>query len=182
MTYVIIRDGIVENVVEWDGDPAIWQPPEGAQAVEYEGRVSPGWSWVDGAPIEPSVPPLSLADRKRAMLAMVAAELSWRNAVGFSYQGKTYQLDDASQARITGLTVKADRFVSGAAGATWGGQFIAADNSETIFSAMEFGAFADAAANVVIARRLHARDLKNQIVAAADEVSLDAIDLAAGWQ
>lgn len=181
MPYVIIRDGIVENVVQWDGDVNKWQPPEGTQAIAYSGRVSPGWAWVNGAPVEPPAPAVPLAEAKRAKLQSVAAELANRNATGFLYQGKVYQLDDASQARITGLAVKADRFVAGAAGSTWSGTFIAADNTATTFTAAAFGAFADAASNVVISRRLNARALKNQILAAADQASLDAIDITSGW-
>jgi polysaccharide pyruvyl transferase WcaK-like protein len=122
-----------------------------------------------------------LRARKRDRLLEVAAELAKRNAAGFTYNGKPYQLDDASQARITALAVKADRFVAGAAGASWSGTFIAADNSEVTFAATEFGAFADAAANIVIARRLYARGIKNDILAAADGAALDAINVSAGW-
>lgn len=32
--YAIIRNGAVENVVEWDGDSETWGPPEGCTAVE----------------------------------------------------------------------------------------------------------------------------------------------------
>ena len=31
--YAVVRDGVVENVVVWNGDEAEWQPPEGTQAV-----------------------------------------------------------------------------------------------------------------------------------------------------
>ena len=125
--------------------------------------------------------PAVLLIRKREKLGDVAVELAARNAAGFTYNGKSYQLDEASQARITALAIKADRKVAGAAGATWSGTFIAADNSETTFSETAFGAFADAAANVVIARRLYARSLKNNILAAADGAALDAINVSAGW-
>lgn len=122
-----------------------------------------------------------LATRKRERLVDVASELARRNAYGFVHDGKRYQVDDASQARITALVVKADRFVAGLPGATWDVTFIAADNSEVAFTAAEFGVFADAASNVVIARRMYARDLKNRILAAADRAALDAIDVTAGW-
>jgi hypothetical protein len=129
----------------------------------------------------PDLAAYALRARKRDRLLEVAAELAKRNAAGFTYNGKAYQLDDASQSRITALAVKADRFVAGASGASWSGTFIAADNSEVTFAATEFGAFADAAANIVIARRLHARSIKNSILAAADGAALDTINVSAGW-
>jgi len=122
-----------------------------------------------------------LKGRKRDRLGEVAAELNKRNAAGFVYQGKPYQLDDASQARITALVVKADRAAAGLPGATWSGKFIAADNTEVTFTASEFAAFAEAASDIVIARRLYAREIKNTILAAADVAALDAINVSAGW-
>ena len=41
--------------------------------------------------------------------------------------------------------------------------------------------FADAASNVVIARRMHARVLKDAVLVAATLEDLEAIDIAAGW-
>lgn len=33
-TYAIVDDsGLVVNIVEWDGDTKVWQPPEGAKVV-----------------------------------------------------------------------------------------------------------------------------------------------------
>ncbi|WP_321789229.1 hypothetical protein [Burkholderia pyrrocinia] len=31
--YAIVRNGEVENVILWNGDEEIWQPPEGAAAI-----------------------------------------------------------------------------------------------------------------------------------------------------
>jgi hypothetical protein len=54
--YAIVRGGILENVCEWDGDTAKWSPPEGALALEVEGRsVGPGWSY-DGQDFTPPAP------------------------------------------------------------------------------------------------------------------------------
>lgn len=56
MRYAIVKDGIVENTVEWDGETP-WSPPEGATAHAYpEGPISIGWEWADGAPVVPIVP------------------------------------------------------------------------------------------------------------------------------
>lgn len=129
----------------------------------------------------PDLVAYQLAGLKRGRLLEVAAELARRNAAGFVYQGKPYQLDEGSQARIDALATKAERVVAGRPNATWDGRFIAADNSQVQFTAAEFGAFADAASNVVIDRRFHARDLKNQILAAASAEELASIDLTLGW-
>lgn len=182
----IVTDANGAVIMVSNGEP---MPPEGGavhrlddvQAAAYLAAASAspnGVIYVNGN-FSGAVAPL--AQQKLQKLSAVAAELVRRNAAGFSYQGKAYQLDDASQARITGLAVKADRFLSGAAGATWGGKFIAADNTETTFTAAEFGLFADAASNAVIDRRLYARGLKNSILAAPDQAALDAIDPLAGW-
>ena len=31
--YATVDNGIVTNIVEWDGDTSLWQPPEGNTAV-----------------------------------------------------------------------------------------------------------------------------------------------------
>lgn len=116
-------------------------------------------------------------------LVAVAMQLTIRNAIGFTYNDVVYQIDDMSQMRITALAVKAQRAIDQAPGATWeqNFHFIAADNTAVPFTAEQFGPFADAASNVVIARRLHARDLKDQLLAAQTIEELDAIDVTAGW-
>ena len=35
MRYVIIRDGVVENIILWDGS-AEWEPPEGTTAQQSD--------------------------------------------------------------------------------------------------------------------------------------------------
>ena len=57
MRYAIIRDGIVENLTEWDGNTETWQPPAGTTAeVCPTGAISIGWEWNDGAPFNPNPP------------------------------------------------------------------------------------------------------------------------------
>ena len=54
--YAIVRNGKTENVCAWDGDAAKWAPPEGAIAVDIEGRsVGPGWTY-DGQDFTPPAP------------------------------------------------------------------------------------------------------------------------------
>lgn len=78
--HVIVRDGIVENVVEWDGGPA-WSPPDGTSAHAFEGAVGIGWPWNDGAPTDPSPPaevepPPSLTpEQKLAAIGLSSADL-----------------------------------------------------------------------------------------------------------
>ena len=61
MQYAIIRDGIVENVAEWDGESP-WTPPDGTTLQSLEGSTAgPGWSF-DG---EQFTPPVQLPSAKR---------------------------------------------------------------------------------------------------------------------
>jgi hypothetical protein len=41
--------GFVANVIEWDGDTATWQPPDGYDMVEdREGKAGPGFTYKNG--------------------------------------------------------------------------------------------------------------------------------------
>lgn len=96
--YALVRAGLVENVLVWDGvsgekwtgkgtKPADWQPwskgfGEGADLVELGGTdtlVGPGWAYVDDAfapPPAPPAPPPTVPDRvtmRQARLALLAA-------------------------------------------------------------------------------------------------------------
>lgn len=82
MAYVIVRDGIIENVVEWDGDTAKWQPPEGTEAFPAPARVSPGWAWVDGAPVEPPPPPVVEPSSYGVSRLRLKLELAERGLLG----------------------------------------------------------------------------------------------------
>ncbi|MGQ7907216.1 hypothetical protein [Burkholderia sp. BC1] len=52
--YAVVKDGIVINVIVWDGDEQSWQPPTGASAAEVpdEQAVSIGWRY-DGSVFRP---------------------------------------------------------------------------------------------------------------------------------
>ena len=55
MKYIILdADGLITNVIEWDGESE-WSPPEGCTAIESEDG-SPGDSYIDGAVIPAPVP------------------------------------------------------------------------------------------------------------------------------
>lgn len=58
--FAIIQNGIVVNVVVWDGDESIWQPPEGTTAVQVpDDQVAYiGFPYVDGVFHSPPPPGL----------------------------------------------------------------------------------------------------------------------------
>jgi hypothetical protein len=56
MRYVIVRQGVIENAVEWDGETP-WSPPEGA-TIHQSATGDIAWQWNDGAPFDPNPPPL----------------------------------------------------------------------------------------------------------------------------
>jgi hypothetical protein len=35
----------VENIVEWDGNTSIWQPPETHEAIYTEDKITIDWEW-----------------------------------------------------------------------------------------------------------------------------------------
>ncbi|MFZ4761268.1 MAG: hypothetical protein ACOYK8_00430 [Alphaproteobacteria bacterium] len=54
--YAIFDDaGLVMNVVLWNGDNAIWQPPQGCSALELSDNdfVGIGFSYINGQFIAP---------------------------------------------------------------------------------------------------------------------------------
>lgn len=56
--YAVVREGVVENVVEWDGE-SDWNPPEGSVAIMLKPgeTTGPGWAY-DG---DIYTPPIDLA-------------------------------------------------------------------------------------------------------------------------
>jgi hypothetical protein len=56
MRYAIVKDGIIQTLIEWDGVTA-WEPPEGATVYPFpDGPAESGWIWNDGAPADPNAP------------------------------------------------------------------------------------------------------------------------------
>lgn len=55
MRYVIVKNGVVDNVTEWNAETP-WSPPQGTVAYAFEGPVSAGWQWNDGSPADPNPP------------------------------------------------------------------------------------------------------------------------------
>lgn len=61
--YAIIENGIVINVVVWDGNTETWQPPEGTTAVEVTNDTGPayiGFPYADGKFTAPPPPQQSM--------------------------------------------------------------------------------------------------------------------------
>jgi hypothetical protein len=104
-------------------------------------------------------------------------------AAGFFYQGKSFQIDPASQANMTAMAAMAQASIADAAAAPWPAGFvwIAADNSQVAMTAAQCLAFAFAAGSYVSACVLCLRGLKDRILAAASLAALGAIDVTAGW-
>ena len=69
MRWAVVIDGIVDNVVLWDGDKTIWLPPDGATMVPVDDapEVGSGWTYRSRAkvkftpPAEPETDPLASA-------------------------------------------------------------------------------------------------------------------------
>lgn len=47
MRYALIRNGYVENVVEWDGETD-WSPGPDYDVIDCPDEVGPGWLYDDG--------------------------------------------------------------------------------------------------------------------------------------
>lgn len=49
MQWLLVKNGIIENIVVWDGVTE-WTPPDGFELVGYDGdpAAAIGWGWVDG--------------------------------------------------------------------------------------------------------------------------------------
>jgi hypothetical protein len=59
MYYLIVKDGIIENAIAWDGQGE-YTPPEGHELVSTDQFFSIGWLWIDGHPVDPH-PPVPMA-------------------------------------------------------------------------------------------------------------------------
>lgn len=54
MRYALVKDGLVESVILWDGETE-YEIPEGCSAYEVSENVSPGWTFENDEWIVPSV-------------------------------------------------------------------------------------------------------------------------------
>jgi hypothetical protein len=60
MNYAMVQDGVIVNVIDWDGVTS-YTPPEGCELHQWDSQMSVGWAWVDGAPVEPPPPSIDPA-------------------------------------------------------------------------------------------------------------------------
>jgi len=167
MNYLVVKNGIIENAIRIapDADLSLWEKDGAtlhplADGVEY----NIGWVWNNGPvkPIEPD-PVYTNADVNR--------ERDRRTHAGFTFNGKLYQFDPDSKARVTGAATLAKfavvagkqagdlRWMNPNADFSW----IAADNSLNTMDAPTASAFGDAAAvheqrHIFAARALKAMD------------------------
>lgn len=54
--YALVSEGVVVNVVLWDGDTRTWSPPEGTVAVKCSDEVGVGWTFIRDEWSAPEVP------------------------------------------------------------------------------------------------------------------------------
>ncbi|MDE1901531.1 MAG: hypothetical protein KGI37_07805 [Alphaproteobacteria bacterium] len=75
MMYALIKAGVVDNLIEWDG-AGNYIPPEGFTAVEATAGTQIGATYVNGVftnPTPPAPAPIPLAQQASAQLATIEA-------------------------------------------------------------------------------------------------------------
>lgn len=55
--WAMVENGIVINIVNWDGDLSKWMPPAGIQMVLASDEAGIGWTYQDGQFEKPIDPP-----------------------------------------------------------------------------------------------------------------------------
>ena len=117
-------------------------------------------------------------------LASLAAQYDGLIAAGRNFDGKTFQIDAASQASISAMGALAASVLANTPGAAaWpaGFYWIATDNSHVPMDAMTMYGFAQNVAGYVSTLVLTNAALKAAIGACTTQAQLDAIDVTAGW-
>ena len=121
-----------------------------------------------------------LPDAKAARLPLVDAELERRMHLPFRFNGVDFQVDPASQAKITAQGALALASLSNPATVPWppGFCWIAADNSRVAMDAAAMLSFAAAVAGHVGGLIFAARARKDAILALASVAAVAAADTA----
>lgn len=135
-------------------------------------------AWIAAGNIPAAWP--SLTEARAVRRSQAAALYQSRLAAGCSFGGSVYQIDEASQNRLTALGASAGLMLQGAI-AEESFEVIATDNSITTLSPADMVALTQAARGIVTACRLRLRALKTAIDDAADLEALDLIDIETGW-
>lgn len=163
--------------------PFIFLDETGAVTGTAENEQFEGQPFVD--PADPRLVTYLLEEVRAAKRDEAMVEFVRRVALGVPFGGKTFQIDDASQAKINAVSTFAGLTFNPATGVSWpvdGQEWVAADNSRVRFmSAAEFLGFALSALATYNALFFACRTIKDAIAAATDRATLDAIDVSAGW-
>jgi hypothetical protein len=72
MRYVLIKNGVVVDSVEWDGNTETWLPPAGQQAIQSD-TAGMGWMWDGETFSSPPATPQTLEQLKSAKLGEINA-------------------------------------------------------------------------------------------------------------
>jgi hypothetical protein len=84
--YAIVENGVVSNVVQWDGDASIWQAPEGAAAIALSGDSVVGIGYAyDGEKFDaPPGAPETLAQAQASQIAEISTACQSAIYAGFT--------------------------------------------------------------------------------------------------
>jgi hypothetical protein len=53
-TYVLVENGVVTNIIVWDGNTDAWSAPEGSEALEDTWGAGIGWTYDGQKCLPPS--------------------------------------------------------------------------------------------------------------------------------
>lgn len=91
--YVIVINNVIVNAIKWDGVTA-WSPPAGATVVPSDlGDI--GWTWNNGAPVNPNPAPVQEApveDGATALTLRRAKELEASDDLADQIEGLKMRL------------------------------------------------------------------------------------------
>ncbi len=171
------------NAVRWLAVQAsLPTPPAGTTYTEVpDSTVLNGKMDVVNGALVARTPTFSENQAAKIMAAL--AQYVKLMGAGFTWSGKLYQIDAASQANITAMGALALGSITDPTNSPWpsGFSWIAADNSQTAMDAAAMYGFARAVASYVSGCILNLRRVKTAIAAATTQAALDAIDIAAGY-
>jgi hypothetical protein len=169
------------DVIAFVNAPEAPTAPDGGSILVIDAVPASGrWSASNGALVA-YVP--SLAQNQASKAQAATAVYASRIAAGFTWSSVLYQIDPASQANISAMGLMALGSVTDPANSPWpsGFYWVAADNSHVAMDAPAMYAFGRAVGAYVSACVLKLRAIKDAIAAAADQATLDAIDVTAGY-
>lgn len=191
-----VENGRIRDVV--DGDPAALFHP--TVAVHYDtdvpDEVKNGWLLTEGvwaAPPSPDLVDVPLADRpleerRLSVLDQIRAKVAGLLAAGapVDHNGATLHIDlnDGPRADLTAMAATALGALSSAVSwpASYQTGWITKENTRVPLSTPAEGLALAAGVGDYYAQIVQlGRDLKDAVIAAADDAALDLIDIEAGW-